>query len=64
MTDQELDELYSALCHVMTRLGEARALDFLARFALLAMHEIGDSARLRALLAEAESAAGTGSTTR
>lgn len=37
MTDAELDEAYTRLCHTMTRLGEPVSALFLARFALLAM---------------------------
>ena len=43
LTDTELDQAYTHLCKTMTRLGEANASLFLARFALLAMTRIGDA---------------------
>lgn len=54
MNETELDEVYSELCRVMTAQGEGRALPLLARFALLAMHEIGDARKIRALIAAAQ----------
>ena len=53
MTDIELDNLYTELCHTMGGIGEQRAPLFLARFALLAMAAIGDAATVRRLLGEA-----------
>lgn len=53
MTDTELDTLYAALCHTMTALGEPQAPLFLARFALLAMAQIGDAGQVQRLIAEA-----------
>jgi len=53
MNDQELDEAYGELCRMLGDAGEDRALPALARFALLAMHEIGDGAKIRALIREA-----------
>lgn len=50
MTDDELDTLYGELCRALTRVGEERAQLLLARFALLAMAAIDDSARIRELL--------------
>jgi len=43
MTEAELDTAYTHLCKTMTELGEARAMLFLARFALLAMVRIGNA---------------------
>ncbi|ALL68115.1 hypothetical protein K788_0000775 [Paraburkholderia caribensis MBA4] len=43
MTDAELDTVYTRLCKTMTQVGEANAPMFLARFALLAIGEIGDA---------------------
>jgi len=43
LTERELDQAYTHLCKTMTRLGEANATLFLARFALLAMTRIGDA---------------------
>jgi hypothetical protein len=42
MTDSELDAIYTHLCKTMTELGEAGALLFLARFALLAIDRLDD----------------------
>jgi len=53
MTDIELDNLYTELCHTMGGIGEQRAPLFLARFALLAMGAIGDVATVQRLLAVA-----------
>lgn len=50
MTDSELDAAYTHLCTTMTRLGEAQAPLFLARFALLAMTRIGDRDAVRTLV--------------
>jgi len=44
MNDSELDAVYTRLCRTMTDLGEDKASLFLARFALLAIERIGDSA--------------------
>ena len=53
MTDIELDNLYTELCHTMGGIGEQRAPLFLARFALLAMSAIGDAGRVQGLLQDA-----------
>jgi hypothetical protein len=53
MNEAELDEVYGELCRVLTAQGEPKALAMLARFALLAVHEIGDVQRIRALIADA-----------
>lgn len=53
MNDQALDEAYGELCRMLGDAGEAQALPVLARFALLAMHEIGDVAKIRQLIREA-----------
>ena len=50
MTEQELDLVYTRLCRVMTRLGEAQAPLFLARLALLAFDRLGDAAVASALI--------------
>ena len=50
MTDSELDSVYTALCLTMTRLGQANAALYLARFALLAMTHLGDAALVNELL--------------
>jgi len=50
MTDSELDAAYTHLCTTMTRLGDAQAPLFLARFALLAMIRIGDRDAVRTLV--------------
>lgn len=53
MTDAELDAAYTDLCRTMTVLGEAQMTLYLARFALLAMTEIGDPAKVARLVADA-----------
>jgi hypothetical protein len=53
MTENELDIVYTQLCRTMTELGEARSSLFLARFALLAIHAIGDIATAQRLIADA-----------
>jgi hypothetical protein len=50
MTEAELDAAYTHLCKTMTELGETRAPLFLARFALLAMVRIGDTAVVQGLI--------------
>jgi len=58
LTERELDQAYTHLCKNMTRLGEANATLFLARFALLAMTRIGDAeAALKLVDAAAEDVA-------
>lgn len=52
MNDQELEQIYTDLCHAMTERGPHKASLILARFALLAFHEIGDAAVIRRLLAQ------------
>jgi hypothetical protein len=53
MTESELDSLYGELCRSLSEVGEAAAPLFLARFALLAIGEIDDVGRVRALLMSA-----------
>lgn len=53
MTESDLDCLYGELCGMLSEVGEARAPLFLARFALLAIEQIGDPERVRALLVNA-----------
>lgn len=50
MTDTDLDAAYTHLCRTMTTLGEAQAPLFLARFALLALTQIGDRATVQRLV--------------
>ena len=56
MNEAELDEAYGELCRMLTAQGEAQALHTLARFALLALRELGDIGRIRALIAAAGAA--------
>jgi hypothetical protein len=42
MNDSELDAVYTRLCKTMTQLGADNSPLFLARFALLAIGQIGD----------------------
>lgn len=53
MSDIELDNLYTELCHTMGGLGEQRSPLFLARFALLAMGTIGQADVVQGLLRDA-----------
>ncbi len=53
MNEQELDEVYGDFCRTLSAVSEAQATPFLARFALLAFHEINDVRRIRALIQEA-----------
>ncbi|MGK5080028.1 hypothetical protein [Janthinobacterium sp. HLX7-2] len=53
MTDIELDNLYTELCHTMGRVGEQAAPLLLARFALLAMGAIGKADVVQGLLRDA-----------
>lgn len=53
MTDIELDNLYTELCHTMGGIGEQRAPLLLARFALLAMGAIGNAGVVQGLLRDA-----------
>jgi len=53
MTDTERDTLYTDLCRTMTRIGEADASLFLARFALLSIEAINDAATVARLIADA-----------
>ncbi|TGN94484.1 MULTISPECIES: hypothetical protein [unclassified Burkholderia] len=53
ITDTERDILYTDLCRTMTGIGEADAALFLARFALLAIEAIGDTATVNRLIADA-----------
>ena len=50
LTESELDAVYTHFCKTMTRIGEPQSALFLARFALLAMTRIGDSAIIRQLI--------------
>ena len=43
MTDSELDLVYTSLCNTLTAEGEAQAMLYLARLAMLAIVEVGDA---------------------
>lgn len=58
MIESDLDALYGELCRTLSEVGEAHAPLLLARFALLAIEQIGDPERVRALLASARHCAG------
>lgn len=53
ISDHELDHLYTVLCNTMTQLGEQQAPLFLARFALLAIHAIGNAGLVQQLITDA-----------
>ncbi len=50
MLAHELDACYTQLCTTMTAIGEESAQLFLARFALLAIEQIGDGAEVAKLI--------------
>jgi hypothetical protein len=51
--ESELDSVYGELCRAISEVGEAHAALMLARFALLAIGEIGDVERVRRILTSA-----------
>jgi hypothetical protein len=53
LSELELDSVYTQFCKMMTDIGENGSRLFLARFALLAMTEIGDARLLEKLIADA-----------
>lgn len=53
MNEQELDGVYTELCHALGAAGEEGATKLLSRFALLAMLEIDDAERLKAMVKRA-----------
>jgi hypothetical protein len=53
MTDHDLDAAYTRLARTMTALGEAQAPLFLARFALLAMTQLADRAKIERMIEDA-----------
>lgn len=53
MNDSELDAVYTRLCKTMTELGADKAPLFLARFALLAIEQIGDPAAVTRIVDDA-----------
>jgi len=57
LTDTELDQAYTHFCKTMTRVGEANATFFLARFALLAMTRMADAEALKLIDTAAEDVA-------
>ena len=50
MSDEELDETYTALCHTLTEAGEARTPTILARLVLLLMKQVPDVQAIRAAI--------------
>lgn len=58
LSDADLDAVYTLMCRELTACGEAQAPLLLARFALLAMQQIGDRAAIEPLIRDA--AAGLG----
>ncbi len=53
MNEQDIDRLYTALCTAMTDIGAERSPLLLARFALLAMLQIGDAVVVEKMIADA-----------
>jgi hypothetical protein len=50
INESELDSVYGELCRAISEVGEAHAPLLLARFALLAIGEIGDVEQVRRIL--------------
>ncbi|NML60120.1 hypothetical protein HHL21_03270 [Massilia sp. RP-1-19] len=53
MNDSELDAVYTRLCKTMTQLGADKSPLFLARFALLAIGQIGDPVTVERMVDDA-----------
>jgi hypothetical protein len=53
MDESDLDSLYGEFCRALSDVGEAQAPLLLARFALLAIAEIGDVERVQRILTSA-----------
>lgn len=53
MTEADLDRVYTNLCHMLGKHGEAACNQILSRFALLAMLEIDDADKIDALIERA-----------
>jgi hypothetical protein len=53
MTEQELDRVYTQLCHILGQAGEEQTSQVLSRFALLAMLEINDADKIEQLITRA-----------
>jgi hypothetical protein len=53
INESELDSVYGEVCRAISEVGEAHAPLLLARFALLAIGEIGDVERVRRILTSA-----------
>lgn len=50
LSEDELDEVYTRACHVMSALGDAGTRLYLARLVLLLMKDVGDPARIHAAI--------------
>jgi hypothetical protein len=53
VTAEELDEVYTQVCHAMTRVGEDKTELYLGRLVLLLVHEIDDPERIGRAIAHA-----------
>lgn len=53
MNELDLDHVYTQLCRTLSEQGEANTAQVLSRFALLAMLEINDVAKIEKLIARA-----------
>jgi Protein of unknown function (DUF2783) len=53
VNNADLDAAYTKLCRTMTALGQAQAPLYLARFALLAITQIGDRATIERMIEDA-----------
>lgn len=59
MTDIELDQSYTALCHALNEVGEANAQQFLAMLSLSLMARSDNAAEVLALIENAKSLCNT-----
>lgn len=53
MSEQELDEVYTRLCHGLTEAGEAHTPAILARLVLLLMKRVDDAAAIHEAIGQA-----------
>lgn len=59
MTQDDLEQVYEALAQAIDRAGPEQAEVYLAKLALALAEELGDGARVQAVIAECETGLGT-----
>lgn len=59
MTQDDLEQVYEALAQAIDRAGPEQAQVYLAKLALALAEELGDGARVQAVIAECETGLGT-----